>query len=443
MKANQSWQRFKQFVTEDVWEIDVSSLSARRSLPIRLLRVGQIVFKGFQEDDLPVHASALTFVTLMSLVPMLAVAFALLKGFGFGQERVQILLGWTEAMPVEFQSFIQQMLDIVSTTNFAAMGWVGLGFVIFTAILVLGSVELTFDRIWGVARPRNVIRKVANYVSILVLVPVLIGIASTLETTLHGAVPFMPQAVGSVVRSAMRLTTLFTTWLAFFSLYTFLPNTRVRALPAIISSLVGAIIWVIWQRAFITLQLGVARYNAIYGTFASAPIFLAWLYTSWVIVLLGAELAFALQNASTYSMESAAVNASYKSRFMLTLSIVLHAAEAMVGDKPRFSTSAFAREHHVPIRLLNDLVRMLVRAGYLVETAGRESSYVLTRAADSLTVREIFDLVTEEGAHPEKMGSRNLGAGIEGVLSGIEKGVGSALGEMTVRDLMEEKGGKE
>jgi membrane protein len=443
MKANQSWQRFKQFVTEDVWEIDVSSLSARRSLPIRLLRVGQIVFKGFQEDDLPVHASALTFVTLMSLVPMLAVAFALLKGFGFGQERVQILLGWTEAMPVEFQSFIQQMLDIVSTTNFAAMGWVGLGFVIFTAILVLGSVELTFDRIWGVARPRNVIRKVANYVSILVLVPVLIGIASTLETTLHGAVPFMPQAVGSAVRSAMRLTTLFTTWLAFFSLYIFLPNTRVRALPAIISSLVGAIIWVIWQRAFITLQLGVARYNAIYGTFASVPIFLAWLYTSWVIVLLGAELAFALQNASTYSMESAAVNASYKSRFMLTLSIVLHAAEAMVGDKPRFSTSAFAREHHVPIRLLNDLVRMLVRAGYLVETAGRESSYVLTRAADSLTVREIFDLVTEEGAHPEKMGSRNLGAGIEGVLGGIEKGVGSALGEMTVRDLMEEKGGKE
>ena len=375
MKANQSWQRFKQFVTEDVWEIDVTSLSARRSLPIRLLRVGQIVFRGFQEDDLPVHASALTFVTLMSLVPMLAVAFALLKGFGFGQERVQVLLGWTEAMPAEFQAFIQQVLDIVSTTNFAAMGWVGLGFVIFTAILVLGSVEITFDRIWGVTRSRNVLRKVANYVSILVLVPVLIGIAGTLETTLHGAVPFMPQAVGSAVRSIMRLTTLFTTWLAFFCLYMFLPNTRVRVLPAIISSLAGAIVWVIWQRAFITLQLGVARYNAIYGTFASVPIFLAWLYTSWVIILLGAELAFALQNASTYSMESAAINASYKSRFMLTLSIVLHAAEAMTGDKPRFSTSAFARTRHVPIRLLNDLVRMLVRAGYLAEIAGPESSY--------------------------------------------------------------------
>ena len=442
MKANQSWQRFKQFVTEDVWEIDVTSLSARRSLPIRLLRVGQIVFRGFQEDDLPVHASALTFVTLMSLVPMLAVAFALLKGFGFGQERVQILLGWTEAMPAEFQAFIQQVLDIVSTTNFAAMGWVGLGFVIFTAILVLGSVEITFDRIWGVTRSRNVVRKVANYISILVLVPVLIGIAGTLETTLHGAVPFMPQAVGSAVRSIMRLTTLFTTWLAFFCLYMFLPNTRVRALPAIISSLAGAIVWVIWQRAFITLQLGVARYNAIYGTFASVPIFLAWLYTSWVIILLGAELAFALQNASTYSMESAAINASYKSRFMLTLSIVLHAAEAMTGDKPRFSTSAFARTRHVPIRLLNDLVRMLVRAGYLAEIAGPESSYVLSRSADSLPVREIFDLVTEEGAHPEKMGTRDLGPGIEQVLGGVEKGVSGALGEMTVRDLME-KGGKE
>lgn len=431
----QSWDRFKKFVSQDIWEMDVTSLSARRSLPIRLLRVAQLVLKGFKEDDLPVHASALTFATLMSLVPALAVAFALLKGFGFGQEKVRALLAWTESMPAEFQHFTQTVLDIVSSTNFAAMGWVGLAAVLTMAITVLGSMEMSFDRIWGVQRSRGMVRKVANYVAILVLVPLLIGVAGTIETYLHGAIPLLPSGVGRLLRSALRLTSLFTTWLAFFSLYTLLPHTKVRALPAVLSSVVTALIWVFWQKAYISLQMGVARYNAIYGTFASIPIFLAWLYTSWVIVLLGAELTFALQNAATYSMESAAVNASARSRIALALAVLAHAAEALRGDQPRFVPSAFSAAHHVPIRLLNDLVRMLVRAGYLVEVAGPESSYVLARSPETIKLRDVFSAVLEEGAHPERLAGKSVEAGVRSVLDRVDKGLEDALGNQTLADV--------
>lgn len=431
------WERFTRFLKQDIWEMDVESLSARRSVPIRLLRVGQLLFKGFKEDDLPVHASALTFATLMSLVPMLAMGFALLKGFGFGQERIRLLLQWTGSMPAEFQNFVQTVVNIVESTNFAAMGWVGLAAVVAMAITVLGSMEATFDRIWGVQRSRNIFRKLANYISILVLVPVLIGVASTIETSLHGAVPLLPAGVGSALRGALRLTSLFTTWLAFFCLYTWLPNTKVRALPASISSILTAIVWVLWQKAYISLQMGVARYNAIYGTFASIPIFLAWLYTSWVIILLGAELAFALQNAATFSMESAAVSANVRARLMLALAVLLQAAAAMKDQKERLTAATFSRVHHVPIRLLNDVLRLLVHAGFLAEVVGTESVFLLTRAPETIKIREVLDSVLSDGKLPIRLEGKTLENKVSGALKRMDEGVDRALGDGTLADLLQ------
>jgi membrane protein len=420
----------------DDWDIDLTAMSAGRSLPLRIVRVVRLVVRGFTEDDLAVHASALTFVTLMSLVPMLAVAFALLKGFGFGQDEIGRLMEWRESMPVEFQQFVNQILSIVNSTNFAALGWVGLGFVVFTAVLVLGSVEVSFDRIWGVTTSRGLVRKTANYISILVLVPLLIGIGGTLQATLKGGLAHLLEPVGFGARSALRFTSLFSAWLAFYFLYTFLPNTRVKAGPAVFGSLFGAVAWVIWQKAYISLQIGVARYNAIYGTFASVPIFLFWLYVGWVVILLGAELAFALQNASTFQFESAADRANAKSRLLLALTVLAHAAEALAGNRTRFEAGAFARAHRVPIRLLNDVIRVLTRAGLLAETAGKQGTYVLLKAAESVRIRDVVEVVLQDGAGPEKLGLQTLSGEVAGILDSISAGFAQAAGERTVADLV-------
>ena len=434
-KPKNIWQRTRQFLLHDVWDIDVSSLSAAKSFPVRIVRIFQLVIKGFKEDDLPVHASALTFVTLMSLVPMLAVAFALLRGFGFGQDEISKLLEWKDSMPPQFGAFVDQILSIVNSTNFAALGWVGLVFVVFTALLVLGSVEISFNRIWGVTASRTVFRQAANYISILVLVPLLIGVESTVEASLRGGLPFLPETVGFVVRNLLRITSFLTTWLAFIFLYIFLPNTRVRVLPAVVSSVVVALFWLGWQKSYIALQIGVARYNAIYGTFASVPIFLAWLYMSWVIVLLGAELAFALQNASTYRMESAADSASAKSKFILIVSVILHAAGALAGG-PRFDTGAYARKHRVPIRLLNEMVRILVSRGFLAETAGQEGCFVLLKAPETIHVRDLVGIVAQEGAQPEALGLTKLDLPVERVLKDLESNLAQSIGDVTIKDLL-------
>ena len=429
------WQRTRQFLLHDVWDIDVSSLSAGKSFPVRIIRTFQLVIKGFKEDDLPVHASALTFVTLMSLVPMLAVAFALLRGFGFGQDEIAKLLEWKDSMPQQFGAFVDQIMSIVNSTNFAALGWVGLVFVVFTALLVLGSVEISFNRIWGVTASRTVFRQAANYISILVLVPLLIGVEGTVEASLRGGLPFLPDSLGFVVRNLLRVTSFLTTWLAFIFVYIFLPNTRVRVLPAVMSSLIVALFWLGWQKSYIALQIGVARYNAIYGTFASVPIFLAWLYTSWVIVLLGAELAFALQNASTYRMESAADSASAKSKFILILSVVVQAARALAGG-PRFEIGVYAREHGVPVRLLNEIVRMLVKHGLLAETAAQEGGFVLLRAPETIHVRDLVGVVAQEGSQPEALGLTALDAPVQRVLKDLESNLAKSLSDVTIKDLL-------
>ncbi len=434
------WQRLQKFLMHGVWDIELSTLSAGKSLPIRLVRVGQLIIKGFTEDDLAVHASALTFVTLMSLVPLLAVGFALLKGFGFGQEQLNTLMEWEASMPEQFQVFIDSILNIVNTTNFAALGWAGLGFVIFTAVIMLAAMEVSFNRIWGITQMRNPLRQAANYISVIVLVPLLIGAASAVEASLKGMVPILPETIGFVVRNLLRLTSYFMTWLAFLFLYSLLPNTRVRAAPAVVASLVGALFWLIWQKAYISLQMGVGRYNAIYGTFASVPIFLAWLYMSWVIILLGAELAFALQNAATYRVESAADTANAKSKVALALSIVIRAAEAMSGTGAPFEASAFAHEQRVPIRLLNGMVRLLVRSGLLIETAGKENCFVLLKAPNTVLVREIVDAVVQDGAKPEALGLTNLPAPVTDVLARMERGMSGTLDSITIQDLLKKDG---
>lgn len=425
--------RIKRLLGGDIWDIDLTSLSAERLFLVRLLRVGQLIVRGFKEDDLPVHASALTFVTLMSLVPILAVTFAMLKAFGFAQTQMDQILTWKTTLPPDMQRFVDNLLDIVQNTNITALGVVGVVFLIVTSIMVLASVEVSFGRIWGITKARPVLRKIANYIAIIVIVPLLLAIAGTLEASLKSGGLILPETVGWALRNLLQLTSFFTTWMAFWCLYLFVPNTRVRLGPSLLAGLVGALLFMLWQKIYLGLQLGVGRYNAIYGGFASIPIFLVFLYNTWVIVLLGAELCFALQNAVTFQLESSAMNASARARLILAVSIARAAADAFLENRPRFEIQRYAREHRVPIRLVNDIVRLLVRRNVLVETAEPPGAFILTRAPETLGLSELADLVLADGVKPEALGLTDT-RDAEAVRR-LDEGIEASLGSLNLREL--------
>ena len=427
----------RRFFLSDLWELELSSLSFLRRTAAGLLRVVLIVVRGFREDECYLRAAALTFITLVALVPILMIAFAIVKGLGAGPAAAEKLLALAAAMPEQFRAFLQQILDIVQRTHLAALGWIGVVLLAGAAVTVLAGMEAAFNRIWGIATPRHPLRRTANFISILVVVPVLVAAALALSAALSSEA-FIRQlgAAAMLYRAALHAAPALAIWLAFTFLYVFMPNTRVRARPALISGLLATVLWLGWQRLYIFMQVNLAQYNGIYGTFASVPIFLGWLYISWIIVLLGAEITFAFQNASTYQRERLAPAASARARLMLTLAIVVEAAAALAGRGPRFETSAFARRRRVPVRLLNEQVGLLVRAGLMAEIAERQGAYVLTRAPESVRVRELAEVALRAGTPPEALGLREPGAAVERALGEIDQGVQQALRDLTVQDLL-------
>jgi membrane protein len=429
-------QRGLRFIHHELWEVEISKLPRSRRFAVQLLRTGHLVFRGIKEDNLPLHASALTLGTLISMVPIMAITFSMWKGLGAGDQDVEAMLTeWMEDMPMEFQDFVMQMLDQYAQVNVAAMGGIFLVVVLFIVIKMLGSIEDAFNRIWYISTSRNILRKVSNYISILVIVPILIVASSAATALVDAYLREQWESVAFVYRSLLRLGPVFGAWLAFSFLYMFVPNTRVKVAPGLISGLIGAMIWLSWQTIYINFQVGVSKYNAIYGTFASVPIFLGWLYVSWIIVLLGAEIAFALQNSTTYQLERAASGASAKSKLMLAIGIIKRAAQAQEPGASVFESDAYAQEKQVSIRLVNEMVRVLERAGLMGALADQPGCYALLKAPDRIQLKDIVDLVLLDGSTPEELGLDHLDVAVRHVLDGLETDMARGLQERTVGDL--------
>lgn len=435
MDFRKQFEKARAFVLRDVWNLPGGE-QGHKGLLARLVRVGHLLFRGYIDDDLTIHASSLTFVTLTSLVPILAVGFALMKGFGMGGDQLAAVTQaeWIEQMPETFQVFVQQILDIVNNTNFFALGWIGLAFFVLTAVLVLANVEKSLNRVWGVAKDRSLLRQITNYTSVLVLVPLLMGVAGALKAQMAINQQFFEVDVNAWVQNLLSFAIM---WLAIGFLYVFVPNTRVRLRPAAGSSFVTTIVFLGWMRVFTVMQVGVSRYNFIYGAFAAVPVFMFWMYVTWVILLLGAEFTFALQNSDTFQLESAADSASMRSRILVSLMVLRRAGRVMESGKGVFDAALFARKNKAPIRLINAVVGLLVRRGYLAQVAGRDAGYVLMRAPEALKLRDVVsELVREGGGHPEVDESIRIDEPLRATMAKFEEGLAQGFGELTLADMV-------
>jgi len=422
------------FLRDGVWEADLSRLPWWLSIPVRILRVFILMLRGIKDDELLYRASALTFITLVSIVPMLSIAMAVSKGLGYDEYVLGKIAEFGQTQPDNVQKMLSEIINLVESTNFQGLGWIGVAFLILTATMVLNGLEKTLNRIWGIVHHRNMLRRIANYISLLFVVPIFIGVAGTLQgiamsdkiipvsvlyNFLIGYMPFISTCVGLAL------------------LYVMLPNTRVGWMPALISGLVGAAVWLIWQKAFINLQLSVVKYNAIYGTFASLPIFLIWLHTSWVIILLGAEVGFAVQYHNTLHLERGALDANVHVRELLALSIMADNARIFARGGPVFEKTRYADRHKVPIRLVNDILEVLVENGLLIEVADHENCYALGRSPESIPLRRIVGLIRETGKGIDDFGLEDVERPIAEVLDRIDRGVSGALADQNLDALVD------
>ncbi len=293
-----------------------------------LVRVVCISGKEFGKNELSIRSAALTYTVMLSLVPMLAMGTALVKGLGGGDQLREVIYEYVKAIepadstnsPVTVEtettsedtsSFrlsdtVDNLFAYVDRTNFAALGTFGVLGIVVSIVLVFGNIEMAMNRIWKVKNGRSIMRKVSDYLAIMFLLPFSLNIGLASATVLRSEVllkkisillPFVwLQAI------FLKLLPVFFLALTLYVIYLFFPNTRVKTIPAAIGAIFAGFFWFETQNLYLSLQLGVAKYNAIYGSFATLPLFLIWMYIGWIFILAGAQLAFACQNRKTYTL---------------------------------------------------------------------------------------------------------------------------------------------
>ncbi|RKY36773.1 MAG: ribonuclease BN [Candidatus Omnitrophota bacterium] len=259
------------------------------------------VWKKFEEDKCKLYAGALTFVTLLTLVPFLAFIFAISKGLGISEYIRQIVL---TKLVLGRQEILLKIIEYIQNTDLTTLGTTGVVFLILVVLKLLGSMEEVFNKIWGVKSPRRITRKLSDYLTIVVLCPIFIFLTVTIPMSLKSAI-FMEKFLSHGILNDVYLTFIkflpyLFSWAALSIFYMFMPNTKVNLSAGLLAALISGSIWQLIYWGYLKFQFGVARYNAIYGTFASLPLFMVWLYISWIVILWGAEFAYIFQNRKKY-----------------------------------------------------------------------------------------------------------------------------------------------
>ncbi len=348
--------------------------------------------KGFVEDQCLLRAAALTFTTVLSLVPLLAVAFSIAKGFGFHHTEFihRILLQFAGKEDV-----VNVIVGYINNTNVRSLGFLGIGVLFFTVISLLGTVEKSFNSIWGVKTQRGLWRKFSDYLTVILICPLLIIIAMSATASVQSSA-LVQQILSVSVFSVLYLVLLkmlpfITNWLALMFVYTFMPNTKVRFGAALVGAVVAGTVWQLTQWGYIEYQASFKNYNAIYGSFAQVPLFLIWMYISWIIVLLGAEICFALQHAGTFSREKRSGHYSFDDRVKLaTLVLALLARAFERGESPPSNEQA-AVLLNAPVKLVNDVLYRLADVRIVTRLDSAESdAYAMAQSPEKVRLLDVL-----------------------------------------------------
>lgn len=386
-----------------LWEQNPADLSLLQRILLRQIQTAALVVRDFGVNQCLLRASALTYYTMLSLVPLLALTFALLKAFGV-QNLLQPLI--IEKLNVGDGRVADIILGYINNTQVTQLGAVGLIFLIIAVVSLLTNVEKSFNYVWGVKSVRPLLRRFSDYLSVILAGPVLIISAISMTSTLTSnslVQKFIEmEMIGSLILLLFKVTPFFFMWLAFTGLYVFMSNIKVEWRAAFVGGIVGGTLWQIAQVGYVHFQVGVGRYNAIYGTMAALPIFMVWLYLSWVIVLFGLGVCYAKQNLRTSGRDLRGAEVSRNSFEQIALALLVTLADRFSKGEPALSNEQLAKYLFIPPRLCRSIIALLLEIGFVSElcTLAGRCNYQLGRSADNLSLAEILKKMGDFGEEP-------------------------------------------
>lgn len=403
MDIKKRLQDIYKFLTVGIWSVGKDDVPSMRFLFYSILKKLLLAIEFTTTKRITSAAAALTYSTLLAIVPIFAVVFGIARGFGFNK---YIELWFRESFSSQPQvaeiiiGFVNSYL--VHTKSGLFLG-IGLLFMLFTVMMLISNIERTFNDIWQVKKPRSVFRTITDYTSMLLLVPIVIVITSGISiffATIFKEIEDT-MVIGSLAQFFLQLMPYAIMSGVFIALYLFMPNTKVKVGCAIVPGILAGVAMQGLQLFYINSQIWVSSYNAIYGSFAALPLFMLWVQISWLICLFGAELCYANQNMDDYAFKAKTEDLSHRYKTLLCLVISSRICHRFSeGGKP-YSALKLKLDTGIPIRIVNDLLYELVQIGVLTEILGGdkdgESLYQPAECLSRLSVGTLIDRLEAHG----------------------------------------------
>ncbi len=436
--------RIAEFVTVDIWRIRLTDLPRKKSFLIKQLRTVLLAIRGFDEDKCLLRASSLTFYSLLSIVPVVAMAFGIAKGFGFERylehQLVERLPG-QEKILLQIIEFAKRLLE--NTKEGVILG-IGIAILLWTIIKLLSHIESAFNDIWEIQKSRTAARKFTDYLSIMLISPFFVVISSSVTLFITTQIMHVTErlsllgAFSPLIMIALRLLPYCLIGLFFTIVYILMPNTKVSIRSGLIGGLIAGTTYVLLQWGYINFQVGIAKYNAIYGSFAALPLFLVWMQLSWLIVLFGAEISFAIQNVDTYEFEHDSMGISPRFKKLLSLQVSHQIIMTFSKGEQPLTAPQISNNLGIPIRLLHQILYDLVDCRVISDTSNDESvdpAYQPAQDINRLTVRYILEALDNKGSNNiPVVQTRELGL-LSDTLKEFETIVDNSPGNKLLKDI--------
>ena len=426
--------RLGRFLEHDLWAVDLDSQRWIARVWIQFLRLLVAVVAEFRHRLFDTRAASLVYSTLLSLVPFLAVMFSVLKAFGVHQQIEPVLAQALQPLGEQGQVLTAQLIGFVNNIKVGVLGAVGLAALFFTTYSLIDNVEGALNAIWRVPHGRSWGRKFTDYLSVVLVGPVLIftafGLIAAAQS--HWLVQRIleVQPLGYVVVWATQFMPFVLLCALFTFFYKFVPYTKVQLGAALVGGITAAILWDVAGAAFAAFVAGTTRYSAIYSSFAILILFLIWLDLSWLIVLIGGQVSFFYQNPSAFKSQVIWLQGSHAFRERLSLTLLLSITRRSLTGEPPYRLTELGSDLNVPLSILEELINEFVHSGILCRTREPEG-VALARSPAIVQVGEVLDVVRSKdlvGGEP----ARDVADPVAHLLRRRDQAVELALGGITL-----------
>ena len=398
-------QKISEFIQYDIWRWTSNELEDARftkRIGLGVLKTIILVIRGFNSKQLNMTANALTYNLVFAIIPILAMILAIAKGFGFAEmiesHLQHVIPGGSNMMP-EVMGMINRYLETAQGGTFIG---IGLLILIWAVYSFFRNVEQAFNSIWDVRQPRSIVRQLTIYIAVLFFVPIVIitstGLSLIVQTTIESQ-PLLA-SMSEWHSTVVRLVQFVLVWLVFIWMYIAIPNTKVHFRSAVFPAVLMGTLFQLLQMLSMYVIVFLSRTSIVYGAFATIPIIMMWLQWTCLLILIGAEMSFAIQNNEQFEYEKDLEKMSRRYKDFVTLFLLNKIIQRFENDEAPYMATELAHDNNLPIRLVNQLLNRLVEVGLLrtvyVEQK-EDKTYQPALDTHKITIGMVIERIDKQG----------------------------------------------